>query len=255
MTERSQLELLVSSLADSIDWPMPSPHLAPRVLAGIESVPVTARSRWRPRLAVALAAMFVVLGAMVVAPSARQAAADLFRAAGVRIGLTSEPDPTVGANLGLGEPIDLGDVDQAVDFTVRVPAGADPGSPDAVYLSDGRVTMVWMGAEPLPAAGDTEVGLLLTQRAAFGLEDFAEKALGPATEVERVEVESQPGLWIEGVPHTLTLFDRDGNPVEETTRLAANVLLWEAGGVNHRLETTGDLISTLAIVDQLEALP
>lgn len=51
--------------------------------------------------------------------------------------------------------------------------------------------------------------------------------------VQRFTVEGQPGLWIEGPAHTFTLFDAEGNPIEETTRLAANVLLWEANGVNH----------------------
>jgi hypothetical protein len=62
-------------------------------------------------------------------------------------------------------------------------------------------------------------------------------------------------LWIEGAIHTFTLLDQAGNPIEETTRLAANVLLWEMNGVNHRLETTGDLQSSLAIVETLEPLP
>ena len=50
--------------------------------------------------------------------------------------------------------------------------------------------------------------------------------------------------------HTFTLLDAAGNPVEETTRLAANVLLWEGNGLNHRLETTGDLPSSLGIVER-----
>lgn len=55
--------------------------------------------------------------------------------------------------------------------------------------------------------------------------------------------------------HTFTLLGAEGNPVEERTRLAANVLLWEANGLNHRLETTGDLQSSLAIVETLEPIP
>jgi hypothetical protein len=62
-------------------------------------------------------------------------------------------------------------------------------------------------------------------------------------------------LWIEGAIHTFTLLDQAGNPIEETTRLAANVLLWEINGVNHRLETTGDLQNSLAVVETLEPLP
>lgn len=256
MIDESRLESTLSTLADSIDWPTPSPHLPARVLARIEAEPsMFARSGWR-RLAITTAVVVVVTGVMVFSPSIRQAAADLFSAAGIRIGLTTQSAPTVGSELNLGEPIPLDDIGQAVDFDVRIPAGDDPGPPASVYLSgDGQITVVWAGNPTLPAAGDTDVTLLLTQRKAYDLEDFAQKAIGPETEIQDLQVEDQPALWIEGAPHTLTLLDADGNPVEETSRLAANVLLWEANGVNHRLETTGDLQSALAIVETLEALP
>ncbi len=256
MTDRSRLESMLSSLADSIDWPSPSPHLPTRVVAHIESLRrPTRRSGWR-RLAMAMAAVIAVTGVMVVSPSARQAVADLFGVAGIRIGLNPDLAPTAGADLNLGEPIRLADIGQVVDFDVRSPTGGDLGPPDGVYLSeDGQVTMVWAGSQTLPAAGDTDVSLLLTQRKAYGLTDFAEKTIGPETEVQALHVEGHPALWIEGAPHTLTLLDAAGNPVKETTRLAANVLLWEAHGVNHRLETTGDLQSALAIVETLETLP
>ncbi len=256
MTEVSRLESKLSTLADSIEWPTPSPHLSTRVIARIESEPTTARhSGWR-RLAIAMAAVVVVTGVMVFSPSTRQAVADLFGAAGIRIGLTPDPAPTVGADLDLGEPIQVDDIGQAVEFVIRIPAGDDPGPADGVYLGDdGQITMVWAGNQTLPAAGETDVALLLVQRKAYDLGDFGEKAIGPETEVQGLRVEGQPALWIEGAPHTLTLLDSQGNPVEETTRLAANVLLWEANGVNHRLETTGDLQSALVIVETLEALP
>ena len=84
---------------------------------------------------------------------------------------------------------------------------------------------------------------------------MAEKSLGPDAELSSLEVEGQPAFWIEGAPHTLTMLDPEGIPIEETTRLAANVLLWDANGVSHRLETTSDLESALAIVDMLAPLP
>ena len=256
MIDESRLESMLGSLAGSIDWPTPPPHLPARVVARIESEPTAARrSGWR-RLAIATAAVAVVTGVMVVSPSARQAVADLFGAAGIRISLTTQSAPTAGSELNLGEPVTLDDIGQGIDFTVRIPAGDDPGPPDGVYLSDdGQITVVWAASQTLPAAGDTDVALLLTQRKAYELQDFAEKAIGPETEVRDLKVEDQSALWIEGAPHTLTLLDSDGNPVEETSRLAANVLLWEANGVNHRLETTGDLQSALAIVETLEVLP
>jgi hypothetical protein len=192
---------------------------------------------------------------MVFSPGAREAVADLFAAAGIRISLTDDPAPSAGVDLNLGEPIHVVDVAQAVDFVVRVPTGEDLGAPDGVYLSnDGEVTMVWAHGQTLPAAGDTDIGLLLAQRQIDAPRHLGDKAIGPGTEVRVLEVEGHAAVWIEGTPHTLTFLDSDDKPVEETTRLAANVLLWEANGINHRLETTGDLESALAIVETLEAM-
>jgi hypothetical protein len=192
---------------------------------------------------------------MVFSPGAREAVAELFAAAGIRVTVTADPAPSAGADLNLGDPIHLVEVAQAVNFVVRVPTGANIGAPDGVYLSDdGEVTMVWAHGQTLPAAGDTDVGLLLAQRQIDAPRHIGDKALGPGTEFQILEVEGHAALWIEGTPHTLTFLDSDDQPVEETTRLAANVLLWEANGVNHRLETTGDLESALAIVETLEAM-
>lgn len=257
MTKRTQLESMLTSLGDSIDWPTPSPHLSTRVIARIEAQQPTAAGRalWRRPTIAAIAVVVVALG-FVVSPSARQAVADLLGAAGIRIGVTSEEAPPSGAELELGELVQLDEVEEGVEFRLRVPGGQDPGMPDAAFLSDsGQVTMVWVGTSSLPAAGDTGIGLLLTQYAGNGDQEVAEKSIGPETGLQRLTVEGQPALWIEGAAHTFTLLDTEGNPIQETTRLAANVLLWEADGVNHRLETTGDLQNALAIVEKLEPLP
>jgi hypothetical protein len=256
MSKDSRIEAKLTSLGDSIDWPTPSPHLTRRVMARIESQPTAAGRRGWRRTAIAAAAVLVVTVVMVLSPSAREAVADLLSAAGIRIGVTSDEAPTTGADLNLGELGQLDEVQDNVDLDLRTPGGEDPGPPDAVYLSDsGQVTMVWAGTPTLPAAGDTDIGLLLTQYEANGGQEVAEKSIGPETEVQRLTVEGQPALWIEGAAHTFTLSDTEGNPIEETTRLAANVLLWDANGVSHRLETTGDLQSALAIVDKLEPPP
>lgn len=255
MTEQSRLEERLLSVAEAIDWPMPSPHLASRVTARIQSESVTAKVRGLPRLAVAVAAVLVLAGVLVFSPTARQAVADLFGAAGVRIGFISEPAPAVGMGLNLGEPTTLDDAAGEVDFGVRAPTGPEPGPPDGVYMRDGQLTMVWAGTPTLPAAGDTDVALLFTQSRAVAGVDIATKTMSPDAQVQELTMEGAPALWIEGAPHTFTLLDEEGNPVVETTRLAANVLLWEIRGVNHRLETTGDLASALALAESLERVP
>jgi hypothetical protein len=43
--------------------------------------------------------------------------------------------------------------------------------------------------------------------------------------------------------------------VEESPRLAGNVLVWEKGGVTHRVEAMADLEVALAIARSMEVLP
>jgi hypothetical protein len=256
MSEGSRLESVLQSLGESVDWPTPSTDFSAKVLARIESDPATlpVRRIWL-RPVIAAMAVVIVTVVFILSPSVRQAVADLLSEAGIRIGVISDETPTTGSELDLGEPVQLDEIEESVDFQPRIPGGEDNGVPDAIYLSaGGQVTMVWAGTPSLPAAGDTGIGLLLTQYA-DGDEQVAEKLVGPKTALERLTVEGRPALWIEGAAHTFTLLDPEGNPIEETTRLAANVLLWEANGVNYRLETTGDLNSSLAIATSLAPVP
>lgn len=256
MSDKQRLESQLTSLGAIVDWPTPSPHLSTQVLARIESEASKAGGRGWRRIAIAAAAVAVVALVFVVSPTARQAVADLLDAAGVRISFTADTTPVPGADLDLGEPVSVDTLADTVDFVVRIPVGDQPGPPDGIYLGDDdQATMVWTSTLALPAAGTTDIGLLLTQYEATHGFEFAEKAVGPGTEVRQLMVEGQPGLWIEGAPHSVTFLDAEGNPVEETTRLAANVLLWEAHGINHRLETTSDLQTAISIVDSLQPLP
>jgi hypothetical protein len=256
MTDRSQIESALSEAAESVDWPDPSSHLPTRVTARIEA---DQGRQWHPvwrRLTIALSIVAIFVGVLVFSPLARQAVADLFGAAGIRVDFTSDPPPAVGADLDLGEEVDLGDVAQEVGFVLWQPEGEDPGTPVSVYLGrDGQVNMVWKDNETLPAARDTGVALLLTQSKAGDGFTLAYKGISPDTQVQTVVVKGVPALWIDGASHTMTLLDAEGNPLTVSTRLAANVLLWEANGVNHRLETTGDLSTVLAIVNSLAPVP
>ncbi len=46
----------------------------------------------------------------------------------------------------------------------------------------------------------------------------------------------EPGLWLEGGPHTLTYFNRRGEFRERTIVIHGNVLLWNHGELTLRLE-------------------
>src|SRR5437867_1441669 len=47
---------------------------------------------------------------------------------------------------------------------------------------------------------------------------------------------SPPGFWLAGEPHQFFYRDPSGNFQADTLRLAGNTLLWEEGGITHRLE-------------------
>lgn len=227
----SDLETVLRSLPKRVDWPEPSPHLAQQVVARIEpAVETGVRRRWA--MVVTLAALVLVIGLI---PDSRQAVADLFHEAGVRIGFIEETPADLAEDLDLGEPLTTEAATRQVGFELHSPVIL--GLPDGVYLDGDAVNMVWDGP------------VVLTQRAEGG--SFAQKGLGPGTEATGVVVSGEPGLWIEGAEHTFTLLDQQGNPKEETTRLAANVLLWSSDGVDFRLELTSDLDRAMEIAGSM----
>ncbi len=196
------------------------------------------------------ALVVLVASLLLISPRARQAVADFLGVAGIEIEFELELEPPIGEGLGLGGPVSLEEASDSVGFGVSVPSVLD--EPDGVYLSDGRVNMVWKGQETLPAAGNTGVGLLYIQFASGVGSDGFVKALGPETVVLSIEVSGSTGFWIEGAPHIISYEDASGNRLEETTRLAGNVLMWDAGGVTHRIETMEGLEETLQVAESIE---
>ena len=60
--------------------------------------------------------------------------------------------------------------------------------------------------------------------------------MGSGTRVELVDVDGARGAFLSGGPHFLFLIDETGDTVEDSARLAEDVLLWDEGGVAYRLE-------------------
>ena len=247
------IEQALLELAHHIDWPeqpAPTPDLQRRLVS--DPTRKQSRYRWIPVTAL----LFVLVASLLLfSPRARQAVADLLGVAGIEINFDADPANAAGAELELGEVVSLEEASEAVDFELSAPGSS--GAPDAVFLSDrpssGRVSMVWESDETLPASGDTGIGLIYSQ---FALElaedaDFV-KSVTPDTSVRVVEVGSAIGLWIQGAPHLISYEDAGGNRVEEETRLAGNVLMWESDGVTHRIETTLGLGPTLALAGSLQ---
>jgi hypothetical protein len=60
-----------------------------------------------------------------------------------------------------------------------------------------------------------------------------------------------PGYWLTGAPHVISYVDADGVVVDETVRLAGNVLLWEQDGVTFRIESLLSRAEALEIASSL----
>jgi hypothetical protein len=234
-------------LGDQIDWPE-HPDQVPAILRRLSTLTQPAkRHRWVP---ITAAIILVVAGLLLLSPGAREAVADLLGVAGIEVRFDPEVEPPVGAELDLGDVVTLEEAKEAVGFDLSVIDSL--GQPDAIYLSprpsDGRVSMVWGGDETLPAVGDADVSLIYSQ---FEL-DLAQnelfvKSVRPDNGVRAVDIAGILGLWIDGAPHVITYEDAAGNVVEEETRLAGNVLMWERAGVTHRIETTLSREQALAL--------
>jgi len=230
------LERALTELGGELVVPA-APDLVPTVLARIEPQPTARpqRRRWVLAVAVVLIAM---LAATLAIPDARSALFRVLHIGGERIELVDELpqvalDPA-GRNLeiALGQRVTLAQARQEAGFDIRELDKA----PDRVYL-DARGTVWFLYGTP------QSVRLLIAQTPRLGVDDelILKKLAAPGTRIEEVSVDGFPGIYLSGAPHLLLLLDEFGSVVEESVRLAENVLVWEANGVAYRLE--GDFTS------------
>lgn len=206
-----------------IEFPA-EPDLRSTVLARLERPP--RRRTWL----VAGLAMLAACGALLAIPQTRAAILRVLEIGGVRIERTeTQPQAPRGA-LATGSPVTLAAARRAVQFPLAVPESYDriylnrsvPGAM-ASFVWDGHVLSEWQG------------------------EQIYQKSAGPGTQIEDVQVDFAPGVWMTGAPHTLTFVDRTGMPREQTRRLAGNVLIWHRAGVTYRLEGASTLEEALSL--------
>jgi hypothetical protein len=234
----NELERALVAAGRELDVPE-TPNLAPGVLAAIARGRDTRRAKlqrvtWRParrRMAVAVALVLVAaLGATLAIPEARSAFLRIFDVGGERIEVVDDlPDIPVSEELEstLGERVTLAEAKLRAGFPLR----ELPDEPDRVYLGDrGSVWFLY---------GDPEHPRLLVSQ--FPLVDVDEPALlkklaGEGTRIEEVSVGGARGVFLSGEPHFFFYFYEDGRIVEDSARLARDVLVWDEGGVAYRLE-------------------
>ena len=236
----------------TVDWPA-TPDLAGRLDLGAGEAEALRPSRTWPhrrdparrpwgalRTATAIGAALVI--AVAAVPPARSAVLDLLGlTGGESIVRTPGAAPAPGAErFALGEPVTLDAARRAVDFPVRVPA--QPRKP-RVYLSrtipGGMVSLAYGGEAVL-------------SQFRGGATPYIRKLAGPGTRVRAVDVGGAHGYFVSGAPPVVLFTDRAGRVVEGRPLLdGASVLIWDEGGIAHRLELRGDLQRALAIARSL----
>jgi hypothetical protein len=242
----NELERALVALGRELAVPE-APDLSPVVLWALER-PAAASSR-RLRLALALAVVLVAaLLAALAIPDARSALLRFFHVGAVRIEVVDEL-PTVPP-----EPPEL-DLEQALGTRVsleqaRRRAGFEllelEQKPDRVYLGP-RGTVWFLYGRP------DAVRLLVAQTPRLRIDEqfILKKLVGGGVSVEPTTVRGNRAYFVSGEPHEMILLDEHGVPVQETARLAQDVLLWEERGQTYRLEGDLTLGEAVDIADSL----
>lgn len=226
----NELERALTALSPEIAVPE-APDLVPAVLARIQP---RRERRPQPRrwvLAVALVVL-ALLGATLAIPDARSALFRILHIGGERIEFVDElpavpPSPAVDLDVVLGQRVTLEEARREAGFDLR----ELEETPDRVYLGD-RGTVWFLYGTP------ERVRLLVAQTPLLLVDEqlILKKLAGPDTRVEQVVVDGSTGYFLSGALHLVLLLDANGDVVEESARLAKNVLVWESGGVAYRLE-------------------
>jgi hypothetical protein len=248
MTDRTvnaRTESALRDLANAINWPDPVDFTS---RLSLDQSPQTTRRRsvvWLAGVAVVVLAIFLI-------PTTRQAVANLLEVAGIRFEFGDQPDLPAPINLTPGVQVDMEEAVRSVDFEIVVPSALPP--PDAVHLLEWelgtQVFISWVASEQLPQVGASGIGVLLAEFRANLNEQFFEKLIMAGTTVDGVEVAGAPAYWLAGAPHVF-MFDAGGPLVEDSTRLTGNVLVWEADGITYRLESNLSLNESLTIAESL----
>jgi hypothetical protein len=216
----SSLEQRLQRLGQELEYP-PEPNLAPAVLAQLDRRPFP----WRA-VAIAVVVFAMAVGAAFAVPQARTTILKWFHLRGVTVERVETLPPAEERSQagGLGRPLSRDEAERAVGFQLALPPGT---SPRRLYVLDGALASVVLRSEGRP--------LLLSEYRAADFSMLKKSATGK-TVIEVVRVNGEPGLWLEGGPHTLTYFNRRGEFRERTIVIHGNVLLWIYGDLTLRLE-------------------
>jgi hypothetical protein len=212
----SSLEQRLQALGRELAFP-PEPDLAVTPHGASKPFPW----RW-----VALAAAVLALTAAFAVPSARTSILRFFHIQGATVErVETLPPAQERSNAGgLGRRVSVREAERLLGFRMLLPPL--DGEP-RVHLLDSVLATVILRVAGRP--------VLLSEYAARDY-NLLKKSVGDKTHVEPVRVAGEPGLWVEGPPHTLTYFSAGGEFRQRTVKIRGNVLLWTHGPVTVRLE-------------------
>ena len=200
--------------------------------------------RRRAYMVVAAAAALVVV--LLAIPGPRTAIARFFGIGVVSFtGVEEQPDAPLDRQPN-GAVVELCVAQKNVEFDLLTLSQ----EPDVVWLDEsvagGMVTLGY-------ADSDSSYRLLITQMEGGTDLPAVEKLLSGGTVVSEVDVGGDVGFWVEGDPHVLLLFDRNGTVVEDSARLVGNTLVFVRDGVTVRIEGALNLDQALAVAGALSA--
>jgi hypothetical protein len=253
----SELEQRLVQLGRELDWPQ-TPDLAPAVR---ERLTPPVRQRRRPALlrrsfAIALASLLVLAGGVVAAvPDLRDAVLDFFGLQGATVERRERlPEPPELRPLKLGTRTTLEAARKSLGFKPLVPRAA--GAPDGAFVNmtvpGGELSLTYRPRRGLPETRSTSLGLLVGEFRGDLVPEYLGKIAGQATRVDRLRVDGERAIWLEGAPHLFFYRPPDSDFAESRLRLAANVLLLEHGKLMVRLEGAFSRERALELARSLE---
>jgi hypothetical protein len=242
----NELEQRLTQLGLEMDWPE-TPELATAVRRRVASPQRAPKRRpivFRRSLAVALASLLVLAGGVFAAvPDVRNAVLEFF---GLQ-GATVERRPSIPSapelrRLDLGQLTTLERARGELGFKPLLPRAA--GRPDGVFVSTrtpgGELSVTYPPGPGLPRTGRVGLGLLVGEFRGDVAPEYVGKIAPQTTRIERLRVDGERAIWIEGAPHLFFYRPPDSDFAETNVRLAHNVLLLERGNLLIRLEGAFD---------------
>jgi hypothetical protein len=210
----TDLELELRDLGAHLDIPPARP-----VLGVVAARLVRRRRRRRRTVVLAVAIATVAIAVAFAVPGSRASLLRFFHVRGAAVSVVDRL-PRLTTHRPLGEPIPL----DTAPFRLLLPDGRRP---EKVYAGDGGG--YWLRYP----------GLLLFEFESDAGIDILKKATLGMTDVEYVQVDGAPGIWIGG-RHALYL---PGGP----PRAAGRTLIWQRGRLTLRLEAAVGRDRALAI--------